>query len=54
MVEDIRDLLAIENIGNYKGVLMLVNYKPMDGVGPGDITVASLIDRVGKSGKELR
>ena len=26
---------------------------PMDGVGPGDITVASLIDRVGKTGERI-
>ena len=55
VVEDIRDLLAIENIGNYKGVYHVLGgiISPMDGVGPGDITVASLIDRVGKTGERI-
>ena len=55
VVEDIRDLLAIENIGNYKGVYHVLGgiISPMDGVGPGDITVASLIYRVGKTEKKI-
>ena len=52
VVEDIRDVMAIEATGQYRGVYHVLGGKisPMDGVGPGDLYIGSLIDRV-KSGE---
>ena len=48
VVEDIRDLLAIENVGTYRGVYHVLGgvISPMDGVGPADINIAALVLRV--------
>jgi recombination protein RecR len=48
VVEDIRDVLAIENTGQYRGVYHLLGgiISPMDGIGPADLNVESLVDRV--------
>jgi recombination protein RecR len=48
VVEDIRDLLAIENVGTYRGVYHVLGgvISPMDGVGPGDINIAALVLRI--------
>lgn len=56
VVEDIRDVMAIENTSQYRGHYHVLGGKisPMDGIGPGDLTIPSLIEKV-KSGtvKEL-
>lgn len=56
VVEDIRDVMAIENTGRYRGHYHVLGGKisPMDGIGPGDLNIISLVERV-KSGnvKEL-
>ncbi|MBX2828907.1 MAG: recombination mediator RecR [Flavobacteriaceae bacterium] len=56
VVEDIRDVMAIENTSQYRGHYHVLGGKisPMDGVGPGDLTITSLVEKV-KSGsvKEL-
>jgi recombination protein RecR len=48
LVEDIRDVLAIENTGQYRGVYHLLGgiISPMEGIGPADLHVESLIERV--------
>ena len=48
VVEDIRDLLAIENVGTYQGVYHVLGgvISPMDGVGPADINIAALVLRI--------
>lgn len=48
VVEDIRDVLAIENTASYKGLYHVLGGKisPMDGVGPNDLNIQSLISRV--------
>ena len=48
VVEDIRDVMAIENTGHYRGLYHVLGGKisPMEGVGPQDLTIASLVDRV--------
>ncbi len=48
VVEDIRDLLAIENVGTYRGVYHVLGgvISPMDGVGPADINIAALVLRI--------
>ncbi|MGQ3014537.1 MAG: recombination mediator RecR [Flavobacteriales bacterium] len=47
VVEDIRDVLAIENTHQYRGVYHVLGGKisPMDGVGPSDLQIDSLIQR---------
>jgi len=48
VVEDIRDVMAIENTDQFKGVYHVLGGKisPIDGVGPGQLTINSLIERV--------
>jgi len=48
VVEDIRDVLAIEATETYNGVYHVLGgiISPMDGVGPSDLNILSLIDRV--------
>lgn len=48
VVEDIRDVMAIENTGQYRGVYHVLGGKisPVDGVGPGDLTIHSLVEKV--------
>ncbi|MBA4746953.1 MAG: recombination protein RecR [Muricauda sp.] len=56
VVEDIRDVMAIENTSQYNGLYHVLGGKisPMEGVGPQDLNIASLVSKV-KSGvvKEL-
>ena len=56
VVEDIRDVMAIENTSSFKGLYHVLGGKisPMDGVGPQDLNITSLVEKV-KSGtvKEL-
>ena len=49
VVEDIRDVLAIESTESYKGIYHVLGgiISPMDGIGPSDLNILSLIDRVG-------
>ncbi len=50
VVEDIRDVFAIENTNQFNGVYHVLGgiINPMDGIGPKDIKVDSLIERVAK------
>ncbi|WBL21380.1 MULTISPECIES: recombination mediator RecR [unclassified Zunongwangia] len=52
VVEDIRDVMAIENTGQYRGMYHVLGGKisPMDGIGPSQLTIKPLIDKV-KDGK---
>ena len=56
VVEDIRDVMAIESTASHRGVYHVLGGKisPMDGVGPHDLKIISLIEKV-RSGtiKEL-
>jgi recombination protein RecR len=47
VVEDIRDVMAIENTGQYKGIYHVLGglVSPMDGVGPGDLNITSLVEK---------
>jgi len=47
VVEDIRDVMAIESTHQYKGLYHVLGGKisPMDGIGPGDLHVGGLLDR---------
>lgn len=56
VVEDIRDVMAIENTSQYRGLYHVLGGKisPMDGIGPQDLKVTSLVRRVKEEGvKEL-
>ena len=48
VVEDIRDVMAIENTSQFRGVYNVLGGKisPMDGIGPQDLTIASLVEKV--------
>ena len=48
VVEDIRDVMAIENTGQYRGLYHVLGGKisPMDGIGPSQLKIKSLIDKV--------
>ena len=48
VVSDIKDVLAIEKTREYKGVYHVLHgvISPMDGIGPDDINIAGLIDRL--------
>lgn len=52
VVEDIRDVMAIENTSQYRGHYHVLGGKisPMDGIGPGELNITSLVDKV-KSGE---
>lgn len=47
VVEDIRDVMAIENTGQFNGVYHILGgiISPMDGIGPNDLNIESLINR---------
>lgn len=48
VVEDIRDVMAIENTSTYKGLYHVLGGKisPMDGIGPHDLNIESLVNKV--------
>lgn len=48
VVEDCKDVIAIENTGQYQGVYHVLNgiIHPMQGIGPTDLNIDSLIERV--------
>ncbi|WP_019037941.1 recombination mediator RecR [Psychroflexus tropicus] len=50
VVEDIRDVMAIENTEQYKGIYHVLGGKisPMDGVGPGQLNIESLVEKIKK------
>ena len=52
VVEDIRDVMAIENTSSFRGLYHVLGGKisPMDGIGPNDLTIQSLVDKV-RNGK---
>jgi len=51
VVEDIRDVMAIENTGQFRGIYHVLGGKisPIDGVGPSQLNITTLIGKV-KSG----
>jgi recombination protein RecR len=49
VVEDIRDIMAIESTEQYFGVFHVLGgvISPMEGIGPADLNISTLMDRVG-------
>lgn len=54
VVESVRDVMSIEDTGEYNGVYHVLGgvISPMDGIGPDDLTIAGLVERV--SSPEVR
>jgi recombination protein RecR len=56
VVEDTRDVLAIENTSQYQGLYHVLGgvISPMEGIGPSELKIQSLLDRVpGSETKEI-
>lgn len=51
VVEDTRDVMAIQNTDQYNGVYHVLGglISPMDGIGPSDLQIDSLVERVRES-----
>ena len=56
VVENIRDVMAVEATQQYRGLYHVLGgvISPMDGVGPGDLQIESLVRRVAEGGIILR
>lgn len=52
VVENIKEVMVIENTGQFKGVYHVLGgiISPMDGIGPGDLQINSLVERVAEGG----
>ena len=52
VVEQVSDLMAIERVGEYRGVYHVLHglISPIDGVGPEDLTIPQLLSRVRAGG----
>lgn len=50
VVEDIRDVMAIEATGSFRGIYHVLGgvISPMEGIGPEDLNITTLIDKVAK------
>ena len=50
VVEDVRDVMAIENTNQFKGVYHVLGgiISPMDGIGPSDLYIESLVNKASK------
>jgi recombination protein RecR len=56
VVADVRDVIAIENTGQYQGVYHVLGgvISPIEGVGPADLHIDSLVVRAGAEASEIR
>jgi recombination protein RecR len=56
VVEDAKDVMAIENTGQYHGVYHVLGgvISPMNGVGPTDIKIETLVERLNSVNSEIR
>ena len=50
IVEDIRDVMAIENTGQFRGIYHVLGGKisPMDGIGPSQLKISTLVEKISK------
>jgi len=48
VVEDVRDVMAIENTGQFRGIYHILGGKisPIDGIGPSQLNIATLVNKV--------
>lgn len=51
VVEDVRDVMAIENTGNFNGLYHVLGglISPLDGIGPSELQISSLVKRVAET-----
>jgi len=56
VVEDTPDVLAIRNTGQYNGLFHVLGGRisPMDGIGPDNLNIDSLVDRVKQEADEIK
>ncbi len=56
VVEDIQDVIAIKNTGHYSGFFHVLGgiISPINGIGPDDLKISSLLRRVKESGSEIK
>ena len=54
VVENVQDVMAIENTMQYRGLYHVLGgvISPMDGIGPSDLQIESLVERVNRGGVE--
>ncbi|MDR2498061.1 MAG: recombination mediator RecR [Tannerellaceae bacterium] len=52
VVENVREMMAVESTGQFRGLYHVLGgvISPLDGIGPGDIEVDSLVERVAAGG----
>jgi len=52
VVENVQDVMAVENTQQFNGLYHVLGgiISPMDGIGPADLEIASLVDRVKQGG----
>lgn len=52
VVENIKEVMAIENTSQFRGLYHVLGgvISPIDGIGPGELQIASLVDRVAQGG----
>ncbi len=52
VVEDVRDVMAIENTRQFRGIYHVLGGKisPIDGIGPSQLTIAPLVNKVRSGG----
>lgn len=51
VVESLRDVFSIENTGQYNGLYHILGgiISPMDGIGPADLPIRELVERIGRN-----
>lgn len=56
VVEDAKDVMAIENTSQFNGVYHVLGgvISPMNGVGPADLMIESLVNRLGDGQSEIK
>lgn len=56
VVEDVRDVMAIENTAQYNGVYHVLGgvISPVQGIGPADLKIETLVSRLSKQPSEVR
>ena len=56
VVSDVRDVIAIENTGQYKGVYHVLGgvISPIEGIGPSDLHIDSLVERASGEDSDVR
>lgn len=56
VVEETKDVMAIENTAQYTGVYHVLGgiISPMNGVGPSDLKIDSLVDRIAKTNGTIK